>query len=383
MKHRPDIDGLRALAVVPVILFHAGFETFSGGFVGVDIFFVISGYLISKIIFDELDGGGFSIIRFYERRIRRIIPALFVVIAACVPAAWLWMTPTQLKDFAQSVVAVTAFMSNVHFWIESGYFAATAETKPLLHTWSLSVEEQFYVVFPVLFIALHAFARKWMTPFIVLTMVASFALCLYMLAVEPTGNFFLMPTRAWEFLVGTLCVRIRPTLPAPLRNGLTALGLGLGLILLSVFAFDYSVPFPSAYALVPVLGTALILLFCDASLPVAAVLTNRACVGIGLISYSTYLWHQPLFAFARIRGVTPDQTGVFLGLGVVAMLLGLLSWKYVEQPFRTRSFRLSRGRPLFAVYAVASVALITAGAAGHVQDGFPSRMSDRQNALLA
>ena len=149
MKYRAEIDGLRALAVVPVILFHAGFELFSGGFVGVDVFFVISGYLITTILIEDIESQRFSLVNFYERRARRILPALFFVMLVCIPFAWMWMLPYQMKDFSQSLVAVSLFASNILFWRESGYFAAAAEEKPLLHTWSLAVEEQYYVLFPI------------------------------------------------------------------------------------------------------------------------------------------------------------------------------------------------------------------------------------------
>ena len=161
MQYRPEIDGLRALAVLPVILFHAGFELFSGGFIGVDVFFVISGYLITTIIISEMAEDKFSIINFYDRRARRILPALFFVMAACIPFAWLWLTPTDLKDFGQSLVAVSSFSSNILFWRESGYFDGAAELKPLLHTWSLAVEEQYYILFPILLIFTWKLGLKW------------------------------------------------------------------------------------------------------------------------------------------------------------------------------------------------------------------------------
>jgi len=154
-RYRPEIDGLRALAIIPVILFHAGFETFKGGFVGVDVFFVISGYLITGLILDEIKQGSFSIVRFYERRIRRILPALFFVCLVCIPFAWLWMLPSEFRDFSKSLAAVSLFVSNFYFWNKSGYFEAATELKPLLHTWSLAVEEQFYILFPLLLLLLY------------------------------------------------------------------------------------------------------------------------------------------------------------------------------------------------------------------------------------
>jgi peptidoglycan/LPS O-acetylase OafA/YrhL len=181
VHYRIEIDGLRAVAVLPVILFHAGFASFAGGFVGVDVFFVISGYLITSLLQTEMDAGRFSFRRFYERRVRRLAPALILVMLACLPAAWLLMSPKQLEDFAQSVVAVSVFSSNVLFWIESGYFAPSAELKPLLHTWSLAVEEQFYLFFPMLLWLLYRFARRWIEVALTVGFLASFAIMLYLL----------------------------------------------------------------------------------------------------------------------------------------------------------------------------------------------------------
>ncbi len=205
MQHRPEIDGLRALAVVPVIFFHAGIEAFSGGFVGVDIFFVISGFLITTILVGDLERGDFSIGRFYERRIRRILPALFFVVACITPVAVALMIPMQLEDFARSALAVVFFVSNILFWRETGYFAPAAEEQPLLHTWSLSVEEQFYVLFPLALAALWRFGRQRTTLVFAAIAVVSLAASEVGWRVAPTGNFYLLPTRAWELLAGSLC----------------------------------------------------------------------------------------------------------------------------------------------------------------------------------
>ncbi len=207
MKYRAEIDGLRALAVIPVILFHAGFEWFSGGFVGVDVFFVISGYLITTIIISEMAEGKFSMVNFYERRARRILPALFFVMAACLPFAWLWLTPSDLKDFGQSLIAVSFFSSNMLFWLESGYFDTAAELKPLLHTWSLAVEEQYYILFPIFLMLTWRLGVKWIS--IILSFVFLLSLGLAVLGTQyatnpqiTSGTFFLLPTRGWELLVG-------------------------------------------------------------------------------------------------------------------------------------------------------------------------------------
>ena len=202
MKYRAEIDGLRALAVIPVILFHAGFELFGGGFVGVDVFFVISGYLITTIIINEMDEGKFSLVNFYERRARRILPALFFVMLVCLPFAWYWLLPSDLKDFSQSVVAVAIFSSNILFWRESGYFDTAAELKPLLHTWSLAVEEQYYLLFPLFLLLTWRLGKKWILVLLGIAFPISLGLAHWAAYNNPSADFYLLPTRGWELLLG-------------------------------------------------------------------------------------------------------------------------------------------------------------------------------------
>ena len=202
MNYRREIDGLRALAVLPVILSHAGFGLFSGGFIGVDVFFVISGYLITTIILSELDQEEFSIVNFYERRARRILPALFLVMLVCIPAAWFWLLPSDLKDFSESLVAVSVFASNILFCRQTGYFDTAAELRPLLHTWSLAVEEQYYVVFPLFLTFFWKLGRRWLAVTLGLVLVASLAFAQWAVYAKPITAFFLLPTRGWELLVG-------------------------------------------------------------------------------------------------------------------------------------------------------------------------------------
>lgn len=290
MKYRPEIDGLRAVAVLPVILFHAGLGLFAGGFVGVDVFFVISGYLITTILLTEIEEDRFSLWTFYERRARRILPALFVVLLACLPFAWVWMLPEQLEAFGKSLVAVMLFGSNILFWRETGYFAPAAEEKPLLHTWSLAVEEQYYLVVPlILMVGLRRFGRNPTFWGLVILSLVSLALCEIGRRSHPSAAFYLAPTRAWELLAGSLCAFIQRHDGRQRRSQVLS-GLGLGLICASVLAFDGQTPFPSLYALVPVLGTVLIILFATADTLAGRILTLRGFVGIGLISYSAYLW---------------------------------------------------------------------------------------------
>lgn len=372
MQYRQEIDGLRAVAVLPVILFHAGFSWFSGGYVGVDVFFVISGYLITSILVDELDKGTFSIVSFYERRARRILPALFFVMLCCLPFAWIWMVPTQFQDFSKALTAISLFSSNVLFWKQSGYFAPAAEENPLLHTWSLGVEEQFYIIFPVILLFLWRFGRR---P-VFYSVIALTALSL--LAAEwgwrnsPSANFYLLPTRAWELGAGALCALLLAR--RALKPSTTLSLAGLGLILYSILFFDENVPFPSLYTLVPVIGTVLIVLYGSASTLTARLLSQKVLVGVGLISFSAYLWHQPLLAFARIKSTSSPEWPLMAGLSMLSLVLALFSWKYVEAPFRKRGAMGSR-KTIFIASAVASFGFITTGMYGDATDGLPARLN--------
>ncbi|MFZ0423997.1 MAG: acyltransferase, partial [Xanthobacteraceae bacterium] len=307
MNYRSEIDGLRAVAVVPVILFHGGFQLFSGGFVGVDIFFVISGYLITSVIIAEEKAGEFSLISFYERRARRILPALFFVMLACLPFAWLWMDPFELKEFSKSLSTVSVFASNIEFWRESGYFAADTELKPLLHTWSLAVEEQYYVLFPLFMIFCWQFGTRWTIGLFGAIASVSLATAEWGSVNHLAGTFYFLPTRAWELLLGASVAlhhfARKDTDIAAINRPLGEVAgiAGIVLITYSVFAFDKTTPFPSLYTLIPTIGTVLIISFATQRTFVGRLLGGRLPTGIGLISYSAYLWHQPMFAFARLH----------------------------------------------------------------------------------
>lgn len=372
VKYRREIDGLRAIAVVPVIFFHAGFETFSGGFVGVDVFFVISGYLITSILIRELEQGNFSIVRFYERRARRILPALFMVMFASIPFAWMWMFPSQLKDFFQSIAAVSLFSSNILFWREAGYFGAASELKPLLHTWSIAVEEQYYLLFPPFLMLLWRFGRSKVLWTIIAFAFLSLLLSEWGWRNMPSANFFLAPTRAWELFAGSICAFLMVGREQRENNPLSLIGLIL--IITAIFYFDQSSPFPSLYALVPVTGTALIVLFAGKGTLVAKFLSLRWIVGIGLISYSAYLWHQPIFAFARLRSLREPSDGLMLTLAGVSLVIAYFSWRFVEQPFRKRPVPLIGSRnTLFATSGALGAAFLAFGLFGSFQNGFPDR----------
>ena len=193
MNYRAEIDGLRALAVLPVIFFHAGFEWFNGGYIGVDVFFVISGYLITTIIISEMSEERFSIVNFYDRRARRILPALFFVMAMCIPFAWFWLTPNDLKDFGQSLVAVSIFSSNILFWLESGYFDTASELKPLLHTWSLAVEEQYYILFPLFLMIMWRLRINWILIFLFIAFLTSLGFAQWAAYNSPSAGFYILP----------------------------------------------------------------------------------------------------------------------------------------------------------------------------------------------
>jgi peptidoglycan/LPS O-acetylase OafA/YrhL len=382
MRHRREIDGLRAVAVVPVVLFHAGFPAFAGGFVGVDVFFVISGYLITGLLIGELAGGRFSLAGFYERRARRILPALFLVMLCCVPFAVLWMLPQALKDFSQSLAAASTSTSNILFWLESGYFAPVAGEKPLLHTWSLGVEEQYYVVFPLFLMLIWRLGRWRVFSVLAVFALASLALSQWAAYNAPAANFFLAPTRAWEIFAGSLCALWQFERPQRSSDPLAAFGLVL--VLAAVFAFGEATPFPSLYALVPVIGTALIILFAGEGTHTARLLSIRLVVGIGLISYSAYLWHQPLFAFARIRSIQAPGTPLMLVLAAASFALAYFSWKHVEQPFRrgTASLLPSR-RALFRASGVGIAALVLLGVLGQASGGLPGRIPAAYYSVVA
>lgn len=367
IEYRPEITGLRALAVLPVIFFHAGFSWFSGGYVGVDVFFVISGYLITSIILREKRLGTFSLAQFYERRARRILPALFLVILATVPLAWTLMSPQQFRGYAQSVAAVAVFASNILFWRTTDYFDSAAEDKPLLHTWSLGVEEQYYVIFPLLVLALWRFGIARLGATILLLGLVSLGLSEWLgHQGEASANFFLAPSRAWELLIGSLLAYLEQYRPAWLRVSLRAKDVlsftGLVLLLYAILAFNARTPFPGIHALVPTLGAVLIIAYATAGTLTGRILSMRWAVGVGLVSYSAYLWHQPVFAFARIALTTPPDAYLMAGLAALSLVLAYFSWRHVEMPCRS-SFPMSRKVLLQASLAV-SVAVALTGLLG-------------------
>ena len=367
MKYRSEIDGLRALAVLPVIFYHAGFDLFSGGFVGVDVFFVISGYLITSIIVEELQQNEFSLTYFYERRARRILPALFFVMLISIYFAWNWMQPMQMKNFSQSLVAVSLFASNILFWLESGYFEEISEEKPLLHTWSLAVEEQYYLFFPIFLIFIWKFERKKIIFIIFTILIISLLLSEYAWRYNKVANFYLTPFRIWELFFGSITAIIIKD--KTLKNNNFLSFIGLFAILFSILFYDETIPFPSFYTLLPVVGSVLIIIYANDKTLVAKFLSIKPLVALGLISYSAYLWQQPIFSFAKIRLLDEPSKLSMLMLSILSLLLATVTWKYIEKPFRKKQNSPISKKNVFLFSIIGLFFFTTLGLYGNLKKG--------------
>ena len=368
MKYRREIDGLRAIAILPVILFHAGFKIFSGGYVGVDIFFVISGYLITSIIINEKSIGSFSLFNFYLRRARRILPALFTVITVCIPFAWAWLTPQDMKYFSQSILSALTFLSNIYFYFKSNYFDVSNDLKPLIHIWSLGVEEQFYLIFPIFILLIWPQHKKNVQLLFLAIITSSIILAQSIILNNPTFAFYMLPTRAWEFLLGALVsyhLDRRNTGPSSQLINQLASMIGAFLILIAIFGFNKDTPIPSLYTLIPTIGACLIIAYANQSTLVGKLLASNALTGVGLISYSLYLWHQPLLAFFRYRSY--ENYFIYLLL-LLNFILAYTTWKYIEKPFRKIDLFTNEK---FLKYAIAgAIFLLTVGLLGQFTNGY-------------
>lgn len=339
LTYRTEIDGLRALAVVSIVLFHAGFKVFEGGYVGVDVFFVISGFLITSIILRDCQQSSFSFAAFYERRIRRLLPALFFVLLVSLGFAWAWMLPGELGEFSKSLLSVLIFSSNFFFWSDSGYFSTSAEFRPLLHTWSLAVEEQFYLLFPIILVITHRFTKSITVTVLTLICLVSFLFSLWASTYKPQLAFFLLPARIWEFLIGALAAIfvLSQHYPRISKNYLFcqfASLFGLACVLYSILYFKKTYTYPGYWAVIPVFGSALLLVFATKATIVNRLLSTQPFVIIGLISYSTYLWHQPIFAFFRLRELDALSNELAWALFFLSFALGYLTWKFIEPIWR-------------------------------------------------
>jgi peptidoglycan/LPS O-acetylase OafA/YrhL len=380
MKYRPDIDGLRAIAVVTVVAFHIGVSRLPGGYVGVDVFFVISGYLISAIMLEELSAGHFSIASFYERRVRRIAPALIVSLAVTTGFACWYLLPDELAEYGWSLVAVALSVSNFFFWHAVGYFELSAAGKPLLHTWSLAVEEQFYLVLPLCLALAFRRCRRLLKPLIWAATILSLSLCVAETTWYPDAAFYAPWTRAWEMLLGTLlALHATPHLGTALQREAAAFG-GVALILFAVFTYAVSTPFPGLAALVPCLGTALVILAGHDRLSLTSRLLGAApLVFLGRISYSLYLWHWPVILFQRVASAFVDGTDsrtAKVAMAIISLVLATISWRFIERPFRVRTRLLPR--PAVFAGALGAAALFVAIGVGFLgTDGLPGRFPQR------
>ena len=324
MEYRKDIDGLRALAVIPVVLFHLGIPAFSGGYVGVDVFFVISGYLITGIIVRDIEKGNFSLVNFYERRIRRIFPALFMVLVITTMVSYKVYSPSELMRYSKSLASISLFSSNFLFLRESGYFSPSAEIRPLLHTWSLSIEEQFYIFFPILLTFSFKYLRKPVVP-IIIAAILSFTANIILVSEYKEMVFFMLPTRAWELcLGGILALNLIPKLSNNNINNWLSL-IGLMMLIFSVFKYDSITVYPGLAASIPCLGAALMIYTGDKHTIIARLLSFRGFVFVGLISYSLYLWHWPTIVLFKNFKVLPITLENQLAILLFSVLLSFFS----------------------------------------------------------
>ena len=373
LDYRPDIDGMRAIAVLAVIFFHARLGL-SGGYIGVDIFFVISGYLITGIILKDIEHGIFSLKAFWERRVRRIFPVLFVVVVCTVIAGWFILLPTDFLNLGKSVAAQAVFGGNFFFWWTSGYFDDSAVNKPLLHTWSLAVEEQYYLIVPLLVLFRLTSSRRTLFKALSVITVLSLGLSIYLTWRAPSAAFYLLPTRAWELSTGGLLAVLPDFGILPVIQRIIGWG-GAFAILASFLFFSDKTPFPGSAALLPALGAAAMIWANSTSskqILLRQLLSIRPLVFIGKISYSLYLWHWPVLIYAEYWALDPLRWYFRILAMLASVILAVLSYRLVETPFRTRRVMPKR-RPLFICGLVTLGCYLCLGTVVQLLHGAPSR----------
>ena len=345
INYRPEIDGLRAIAVISVILYHAkitlfGQGVFDGGFLGVDIFFVISGYLISSIILKEkINTGMFSFAHFYQRRARRILPALFFVMILSYPLAWFYLLPNSFIDFSRSILSSLIFSSNFYFWVEAQEYAATSSLlKPFLHTWSLSVEEQFYIIFPIFLLIIYRFFKNHILLIFIFFFLTSIIFAQWGSITNPSLNFYMLPSRMWELLAGSILAFLELKFGRDNKRMHNQIfnPIGIFLIFYSFIFFNDQMNLPSIKSLIPVLGAMLLIWFSHKDELITKILSTKSFVGVGLISYSLYLFHFPIMAFGRVNNSIPSELDK-LNWILLTIIFSIFSYFIIEKPFRNKS----------------------------------------------
>lgn len=383
IQYRKDIDGLRAIAVLLVLFTHLEFSYFSGGFVGVDIFFVISGYLITSILIKDINENKFSLINFYEKRIRRIFPALFGVVLISSLIGYFILLPDDYKNFGQSIAATSLFSSNILFWQESNYFDTASKLKPLLHTWSLGVEEQFYLFLPLILILVFKFFKTKLTIVILSITFVSFILSIYGAYYKPSTTFYLIPTRAWELLAGSiLALNLIPkSINININTFLSFIGLIF--ITISVLLFDEYTIFPGLSALLPVSGVLLLIYSGNDKNFISNILSIKPIIFTGLISYSLYLWHWPLIVFYKYYIINPIMLNEKILLLITSIIIAILSWHFIEKPFRNRNLFWNRKR-IFIFSFISITITFSFGYFLHKTQGYSDRLNNNiRNDILA
>lgn len=376
--YRPEIDGLRSIAILLVIIYHAefiiaGYPLFSGGFIGVDIFFVISGYLITRIIVNETFAHKFSFITFYERRARRILPALSVVALLSSIFAWLYLTPEQLTEYGSSLIATATFVANIFFYGQDSYTAEISAHKPLLHMWSLGIEEQFYIFFPVILIIWTKFTQKKLNILLFCLLLFSLGLAEYTSATSQDAAFYLIPFRAWELFAGCIMAVAEIESESYSPPSYTRILPSVGFLIILAFAtiYDDTIRHPSLLTALPILGTMMIIWFASPDSITIKILSSRPAVAIGLISYSLYLWHQPAFAFARVIADRNLLNIEKIGLISLSFILAVISYHYVEK--KTRNRKTMSNRTIWTIAAIGTFGMLIFGGLTIHYKGFPER----------
>ncbi|EUB98708.1 acyltransferase 3 [Rhizobium sp. CF080] len=357
MRYRAEIDGLRAIAVLPVVLFHAGIAFAAGGFIGVDVFFVISGYLITTKIAEDVARGNFNLLQFYERRARRILPLLLLILAFAIPVFFIILMPSDYTRFIRSVFASLKLTSDIFFARSGGYFEDTGSVRPLLHTWSLSIEEKYYLIFPVSFYVAYRIKPKKIITITIVSVALLFLYSIYATYRSADTAYFMFTARAWEILSGAFIAVLlgkhgQPALSAKTKDMISAVALAS--LAFCLYHFDEHISYPGLYATVPVASTVALIVAAGDDTIIGRALASRLLVWVGLLSYSIYMWHQPVIVAAEVLGYFSNASQKVLVIGLI-VFISYLSWRFVEQPFRRTSVI---GRKMFLSVSVASIGLV-------------------------